>query len=772
MNHIKYTVPYLKEELKKYDLPTKGKKQDLYDRLQNYYKNTYQSRIPQIIYTKSDLKFNEKDEIFLGTRYSKIDANGLIRYERNGQNYDMYLDKNMMKMYLINQQKIPTIVIETIINIFSSKEKRTESTPLFQPKNIPSKFTFKPYTQSGFIKSVLYEHQLYGIQWMKKIEKNIDTNLLLYKHKIDNNKYKTFKKFDDSIMFDTVNKKIMMGNISEKTYHYLKTKGGILADEVGLGKTLTILGLIIEHHSNHSIYNKVDPIKHNMYPDSNTNLIICPSYLVQQWSNEIFKHIDPPLKHMIITGKKQHQELTYQDILTSDIVIVSEKFLRSSYYQELSMKFSDLQLKHDDPLQVNAPILHFIEWRRVILDEGHLVLTDIIHKFKSKYRWYVSGTPTYNEHIPTFLEWNVKTKIMPYVKTFTLARTKEDVVLNIPTYTIDVVRINMSFFEKQLYEMSKQTYHDNLLRQICCTSMINTKYKPYSMKDVQTFKDELIRQYNDIIDNVDTMLTNREKELEYFEDRLQDENIPEDHAKLVKDNIDNTTKLRNKLIKEKTNIISVHKYQMNMIDKISNETHECVICYNTLNTNQIIITSCCHIYCDKCIQMIQDKCSICRNSFTTSVIHTGDEYVNKYGSKIAKLIEYIKNNEGKMLIYSQWNKTLNIISKCLKECGINHVLFSNDIVKQNKNMEKFDEDVNIMLMSTQNHSSGLDLYKAKHIIMMDVIYGTSENVQKVEEQIIGRLHRIGQTDEIRVIKMIMNNTIESELYSKMYEKRM
>jgi len=70
----------------------------------------------------------------------------------------------------------------------------------------------------------------------------------------------------------------------------VKCKGGILGCEMGLGKTLDVIALILANPR------KVLP------PDSSTHLmtkatmVVTPSHLTKQWKEEIEKHTNPKLK--------------------------------------------------------------------------------------------------------------------------------------------------------------------------------------------------------------------------------------------------------------------------------------------------------------------------------------------------------------------------------------------------------------------------------------------------------------------------------------------
>jgi len=787
MNGIKYSIPFLKEELSKYNLSTKGNKSDLQTRLLEHYDKLRNGWNTDIVYISDKMEFSKTDEIYLGTRYNTINGNGLLRFEKNSGNYDMYLDRNLLKQYIVEHRKIPKIVIEAIINIYTSKIKKTEKSIIFPVLNEPVKFKTGNNTnedikkQHPWIKTKLYQHQIESIHWMKKLEQKIKTNTLTYKYKTNNESYRVFPDFDTSLLFDIENKKIVIGSKQMTTYHYMKTSGGILSDDVGLGKTLTIIGLFIEHNNQYKIYNKIDPIEFNFYPNCNCNLVICPGYLVDQWSTEIFKHVNPPLKHYIITGKKQHEELSYKDILTSDVIIISDKFLKSKYYTSLSTTFSELQLNNEDPLKIKSPILNFIEWSRIVLDEGHMILSntltlDIINNIPSSFRWYVSATPVIQNNLISniikFLKWNVENEnIQPFINSFYIARTKEQLKKNImiPDYEEEIDLISMTCFEKQVYDNCKKIYSPILLRQLCSSILICNEFKEQEQKTLKEFQEYLMDGNQKKIEIINELKDKKLKNVSYYEKLIErDKNeIPDDYKNQTLINIET---LKKEIVEheiEKTNIVGFIQYQKNILEKMK-EDHQCLICFETIDKKNIMITTCCHVYCETCIKKIE-KCSICRQTFSITYLNINEDMQTKlihhHGSKIAKLIYHLQKLKSqtptfKVLIYSQWTRMLSIISNSLNLTQLDHVICNNNIKMIKSTLDKFQNKTNIMLLSMQTHQSGLDLHNVTHIFFMDVLYGSKEEIEKKEKQAIGRGFRLGQTKKIKIVRLIMKDTVE------------
>jgi len=67
------------------------------------------------------------------------------------------------------------------------------------------------------------------------------------------------------------------------TQRYCTVRGGIMADEVGLGKTLSFISLICGHPA------PQDRQKNNPL-DIKATLIICPNTIVHQWKEQFVEH--------------------------------------------------------------------------------------------------------------------------------------------------------------------------------------------------------------------------------------------------------------------------------------------------------------------------------------------------------------------------------------------------------------------------------------------------------------------------------------------------
>lgn len=94
--------------------------------------------------------------------------------------------------------------------------------------------TQDPQKQPTSMKTMLYKYQLDALTWMKQLEESV-----FNKHKWN---YSKLIKWEHSkIMFDM---KRGLFELEDRNTDYLVTKGGVLADEMGLVKEISVKFLI------------------------------------------------------------------------------------------------------------------------------------------------------------------------------------------------------------------------------------------------------------------------------------------------------------------------------------------------------------------------------------------------------------------------------------------------------------------------------------------------------------------------------------------------
>ncbi|KAJ5888651.1 C-5 cytosine methyltransferase, partial [Penicillium taxi] len=118
-----------------------------------------------------------------------------------------------------------------------------------------------------------------------------------------------------------------------------KIRGGLCADEVGYGKTVTILGLVDTQFDADQKRMK-EEITDSHFIQSKATLIVIPSNVFKQWTEETFKFLRKKYKTLEIKNVKQLQTCSVSDIQEADIVFLSWAVLESDRYYEAMQHFT------------------------------------------------------------------------------------------------------------------------------------------------------------------------------------------------------------------------------------------------------------------------------------------------------------------------------------------------------------------------------------------------------------------------------------------------
>ncbi|KAI6085770.1 SNF2 family N-terminal domain-containing protein [Hypoxylon rubiginosum] len=170
-------------------------------------------------------------------------------------------------------------------------------------------------------------------------------------------------------------------------------KGGLLADTMGLGKTIQALALILDRPSSDR--------------SRKTTLIVAPLSLLKQWEREIQTRVKPRYKlKTIIYHGTERRKMTVTKLLTHDVVLTTYGIIRSENNSKRKNARSVI-MAHD---------AHFY---RIILDEAHNIKNRhskssiAAAQIKATYRWCMTGTPFMNriEEIYSLLRF---LRIKPY----------------------------------------------------------------------------------------------------------------------------------------------------------------------------------------------------------------------------------------------------------------------------------------------------------------------------------------------------------------------
>ncbi|KAI5919814.1 P-loop containing nucleoside triphosphate hydrolase protein [Camillea tinctor] len=181
-----------------------------------------------------------------------------------------------------------------------------------------------------------------------------------------------------------------------REFSYDEPNGGILADEMGMGKTLEILTCIVSN-----------PPEETDEGDHKATLIIAPANVIKQWEGEVKKHADRThIKGVLIF--KQSQKLPEKAWENMDIIIASYHEVARQLPSEKALaafqneEYDDEEEREERFNELLGPLLRTRFWR-VVLDECQNIRNENSKMFlacrdiQSRYRWAVSGTPFFND---------------------------------------------------------------------------------------------------------------------------------------------------------------------------------------------------------------------------------------------------------------------------------------------------------------------------------------------------------------------------------------
>lgn len=107
-----------------------------------------------------------------------------------------------------------------------------------------------------------------------------------------------------------------------------KIPGGVLADEMGAGKTVTTIALVAADKELRKIKS------HAKTSTSNATLIMAPPTLILQWDEERKKFTGDNLKTILLPDASALKAVTAQELLDADMVIASFELLAESAYMK------------------------------------------------------------------------------------------------------------------------------------------------------------------------------------------------------------------------------------------------------------------------------------------------------------------------------------------------------------------------------------------------------------------------------------------------------
>ena len=192
-----------------------------------------------------------------------------------------------------------------------------------------------------------------------------------------------------------------------------EVRGGILAEEMGLGKTVELIALICLHKRDE--YPEFQELRNRLIGSfpviSGSTLIITPPSILYQWKTEIAAHA-PHLRvhhYQGVSSRYYNDEdlnNLVQDLLQYDIVLSTYNVLaREIWY---ATPIPNRSLRHEKKFKQRRSPLVQINWWRVCLDEAQMVeggvsnAAIVARSIPRHNAWAITGTPLRRDHRDIF----------------------------------------------------------------------------------------------------------------------------------------------------------------------------------------------------------------------------------------------------------------------------------------------------------------------------------------------------------------------------------
>jgi hypothetical protein len=534
----------------------------------------------------------------------------------------------------------------------------------------------------------------------------------------------------------------------ETNSEYLVSEIGVLANTVGSGKSLCILGLIAKQPKLESkdvvkeYHGEICIMKNRVFRViQSSNLVVVPHHILRSVWLPYLKHTN--IKYIIVTKYN-----VCNDILKDYTIVLCS----SKYYNTLIKNCSWV-------------------WSRVIFDEADTLNIPACIKPNTSFVWFITSSIQnlvfYQGYYWKWIDGSL-TRVTTrgivnqgYIKN-TFRNLKE-----CPLLQNIIIKFNDKYLKNQL-NLPPIIYQSHTCKQPFYLPVVydivpdNVLYQLHG-DDINGAM-EFIGYRVDITTNIIAII------LSQLNEKLIKHNLKKEYLLQLQNTIiyPKENDIGSKIIKNDEYIRQVQQQIVKINDRVSfvfdNEIHHiCPICMDDTTPETTCIFSCClNLFCSNCVtQVVQysiKTCPLCRTTINCNNIFKkrSKNHLSNLDTKnntLLKLLINIHNDfhEYHILIFAMYEESMLSIQtalfksklqfKTIRGNNIHNVLTWFNSTKSG-----------ILVINANTYGSGLNIHKSTHIIMYQ------QFTQDLTMQIIGRAHRIGRSKPLHVHTLEYTNT--------------
>ena len=168
-------------------------------------------------------------------------------------------------------------------------------------------------------------------------------------------------------------------------------------------------------------------------------------------------------------------------------------------------------------------------------------------------------------------------------------------------------------------------------------------------------------------------------------------------------------------------------------------------------------------------EKLQRELAMMRMTCDTNYILNREDRTCPKLTELEKLLEECRENDAKIIVFSEWERMLELVRGLCDEMGIGYAWHTGSVPQKRRRAEinAFKENPACRIfLSTDSGSTGLNLQVASVVVNCDLPW----NPAKLEQR-IARAWRKNQTRPVTVINLISENTIEHRMLGTLAAKQ-